>query len=366
MDTNGELDLQHVFACRSLTSFLAANVSLPSIAPEWPAMNDWSPSRRSCAPSPPPASPFASGLLSAPLSSSSPQSDQCDPQTYFDLPLPGLSQDHMQNYTIPPSAMALPEIPVRRPEMTRSATEPKKRVPRPPNAFMLFRSWLIKNKKVPVEVEKRQQNLSRIAGRCWNMLHEQEKAQWRNQAALVLKAHKNKHPDYKFTPAPKGTGRAGKFKREELDGELIDDATRIQLLAEMYCPELKGRDVSPSKKRPSPKIKKQDFDEVNFRAILSRSSPSYSSSPATSGMPSPASYPSSLASGSPAMSSSSPGSSPITPSTTFHYPPYLYPESYAYAPSRIGVSSPSLGQYEIPYTSFDHDQVCSSFSSLAL
>ena len=68
-----------------------------------------------------------------------------------------------------------------------------KRIPRPPNAFMLYRSDFLKRQTVPPEVEKRQQNLSRIAGQCWNQLPESEKAIWFSKAAVVRAEHRAKY-----------------------------------------------------------------------------------------------------------------------------------------------------------------------------
>ncbi|KIJ20197.1 hypothetical protein PAXINDRAFT_30374, partial [Paxillus involutus ATCC 200175] len=70
--------------------------------------------------------------------------------------------------------------------------------PRPPNAFMLYRSDFLKRRTIPPEVEKRQQNLSCIAGQCWNMLPDDEKAVWHDKAAAVQAAHYAKYPFYKF------------------------------------------------------------------------------------------------------------------------------------------------------------------------
>ncbi|KIK97983.1 hypothetical protein PAXRUDRAFT_95391, partial [Paxillus rubicundulus Ve08.2h10] len=76
-------------------------------------------------------------------------------------------------------------------------------IPRPPNAFMLYRSDFLKRRTIPPEVEKRQQNLSRIAGQCWNMLPDDEKAVWHDKAAAVQAAHYAKYPFYKFKPSRK-------------------------------------------------------------------------------------------------------------------------------------------------------------------
>ncbi|KAI0065932.1 hypothetical protein BV25DRAFT_1789169, partial [Artomyces pyxidatus] len=73
-------------------------------------------------------------------------------------------------------------------------------IPRPPNAFMLFRSHMLNSKQIPKDVERRQQHLSRVAGECWNMLPPEEKKKWQAEAARVLAEHKAKYPSYKFTP----------------------------------------------------------------------------------------------------------------------------------------------------------------------
>lgn len=82
-----------------------------------------------------------------------------------------------------------------------------KRIPRPPNAFMLYRSDFLKRGAVPPEVEKRQQNLSRIAGQCWNMLPETEKAIWYGKAGVVRAERRARYPSHKTGPFHKDTNR---------------------------------------------------------------------------------------------------------------------------------------------------------------
>lgn len=88
----------------------------------------------------------------------------------------------------------------------------EKHIPRPPNAFMLYRSDLFHKRVVPLEIEKRQQNISRIAGQCWRMLSEEEKAVWYAKAAAARADHHAKYPYYKFKPGRKATG-GHPFKR---------------------------------------------------------------------------------------------------------------------------------------------------------
>lgn len=82
-----------------------------------------------------------------------------------------------------------------------------KRAPRAPNAFMLYRSDFLKRQAVPPEVERRQQNLSRIAGQCWNMLLETEKAIWYDKAAAVRAEYCARYLSHKTGPLHKDTDR---------------------------------------------------------------------------------------------------------------------------------------------------------------
>ncbi|KAH0838602.1 hypothetical protein J3R83DRAFT_6924 [Lanmaoa asiatica] len=59
-------------------------------------------------------------------------------------------------------------------------------IPRPPNAFMVFRSWLW-NKDNLKNIERDNRNVSRIAGRYWNELSEAERAPFRYSPASQKK-----------------------------------------------------------------------------------------------------------------------------------------------------------------------------------
>ncbi|VDB90005.1 unnamed protein product [Peniophora sp. CBMAI 1063] len=88
------------------------------------------------------------------------------------------------------------------------------RVPRPPNAFMIFRSDLIKDTKFALQkIQKKQQHLSVIAGEIWNIMPEECKTVWRTKAMSRLREHQEKHPQYKYTPKQRN-GRGKKASKE--------------------------------------------------------------------------------------------------------------------------------------------------------
>ncbi|KIK61017.1 hypothetical protein GYMLUDRAFT_85036 [Collybiopsis luxurians FD-317 M1] len=98
----------------------------------------------------------------------------------------------------PPSSTPAP------PQRRRRAPPGKRRslgyIPRPPNAFMLFRADFVKQKHVPNSIETNHSSLSKIIGSCWRSLPAEEKAIWEKRARAEKAEHKRKYPEYRFRP----------------------------------------------------------------------------------------------------------------------------------------------------------------------
>ncbi|KAF9267674.1 hypothetical protein L218DRAFT_1073783 [Marasmius fiardii PR-910] len=73
-------------------------------------------------------------------------------------------------------------------------------IPRPPNAFMLFRADFVRQKHVPGNIEANHGSLSRIIGNCWRSLPAQDKRIWEIRAKRAKELHKQEFPNYKFKP----------------------------------------------------------------------------------------------------------------------------------------------------------------------
>ncbi|KZT38218.1 hypothetical protein SISSUDRAFT_986522, partial [Sistotremastrum suecicum HHB10207 ss-3] len=71
-------------------------------------------------------------------------------------------------------------------------------IPRPPNAFILFRSSFIKQQHIPGTIEGNHSQLSKIVGACWQRLSFEERQVWQDRARAVRAEHKKKYPDYRF------------------------------------------------------------------------------------------------------------------------------------------------------------------------
>lgn len=113
-----------------------------------------------------------------------------------------------------------------------------KRIPRPPNAFILYRSDFLKRQVVPPEVEKRQQNLSRIAGQCWNMLPETEKAIWFSKAEVIRADHRAKYHSHKTGPFHKDASRLSakdKRRRSVTNSERSLGRSKTRRTRTPYC-----------------------------------------------------------------------------------------------------------------------------------
>lgn len=73
-------------------------------------------------------------------------------------------------------------------------------VPRPPNAFMLFRSDFVKKGKVPPHIESNHGSLSKIAGALWRSLPDEKRQVWFRRADEEKDLHQQEHPEYEFRP----------------------------------------------------------------------------------------------------------------------------------------------------------------------
>ncbi|KAJ8502605.1 hypothetical protein ONZ45_g11600 [Pleurotus djamor] len=75
-----------------------------------------------------------------------------------------------------------------------SKKKPENHIPRPPNAFILFRSSFIKSQHVSTEVETNHSTLSKIIGLTWQNLPNEERQVWHAKAKAALDEHKRKFP----------------------------------------------------------------------------------------------------------------------------------------------------------------------------
>ncbi|KAJ7498982.1 hypothetical protein FB451DRAFT_19103 [Mycena latifolia] len=144
----------------------------------------------------------------------------------------------------PPTAPTLPP-----PSSSKSKS---RRIPRPPNAFILYRSSLLNKGTIPQDVERRQQTLSRIAGQCWNLLAPEEKTHWQTLAKERAAQHLVNYPDYHFKPSPRGKGKAKLRSNEEKSDEAIRTLreTYVGIHGPSICASRQRKPKSPVEEGP--------------------------------------------------------------------------------------------------------------------
>ncbi|KZT40707.1 HMG-box, partial [Sistotremastrum suecicum HHB10207 ss-3] len=73
-------------------------------------------------------------------------------------------------------------------------------VPRPANAFIIFRRYYTNNVHKPGTVDTSKSTLSRIIGEAWNALDPEQRKPFDDAAKREKAAHALKHPEYQFKP----------------------------------------------------------------------------------------------------------------------------------------------------------------------
>jgi hypothetical protein len=130
-------------------------------------------------------------------------------------------------------------------------------IPRPPNAFILFRSSFIKSQHVTSEVETNHSTLSKIIGMTWQNLPNDERQAWHIKAKEAQEEHKRRWPQYAFRPV---TNKAQKKKRRVRETE-PKDMKRCEKIVELLCNGKKGDDL---------KYAVKDFDKSHVPEFVTR------------------------------------------------------------------------------------------------
>ncbi|KAJ6610461.1 hypothetical protein B0H10DRAFT_1953819 [Mycena sp. CBHHK59/15] len=155
--------------------------------------------------------------------------------------------------------------PPRRSVHTRKKSD--NHIPRPPNAFILFRSSFIKSQRVSTEVETNHSTLSKIIGMTWKNLPDEERQIWRHKAMDAVAEHKRNFPTYAFRPkhnrskkdADTADGTRPKAKKKMR--EVYQDPRRCEKIAELLAEGKKGAELDKAI---------QEFDKHHVPEIVTR------------------------------------------------------------------------------------------------
>jgi HMG (high mobility group) box len=93
--------------------------------------------------------------------------------------------------------------------------QPEGHIPRPRNAFILFRSDFVAQKKIPASVEPDHRNISRIVGRIWKAMSDEARQPWIEEAKRERERHKRLYPQYRYAPSSATSSVAGTALKEK-------------------------------------------------------------------------------------------------------------------------------------------------------
>ena len=108
--------------------------------------------------------------------------------------------------------------------------------PRPPNAFMLFRSdfWRFNKETIP---ERDHRQISRIAANCWNDLEKPRKFPYQERARQLKDEHTQLYPQHKYNLSAKEKAPK-KVKKEEVDNDDLCGVVAAQVVRDVRAPKL--------------------------------------------------------------------------------------------------------------------------------
>ncbi|TFK38302.1 hypothetical protein BDQ12DRAFT_723636 [Crucibulum laeve] len=143
-----------------------------------------------------------------------------------------------------PSSVLFPPSESPAPAPTRRRQPPGKRrsqgyIPRPPNAFMLFRADFVRQKHVPGSIETNHGSLSKIIGNCWRQLAPDQKSVWESRAKHAKAEHKRQYPEYRFRPVH-NKNKAGTADAKKKQVTTVEEERRCEEVAALLLTGKKG------------------------------------------------------------------------------------------------------------------------------
>jgi hypothetical protein len=111
----------------------------------------------------------------------------------------------------PPDDVAQP-APEPSAKKSHARKQPNGHIPRPRNAFILFRCDFVAQKRIPASVEPDHRNISRIVGRIWKAMSEADRRPWIEEAKREREKHKKLYPQYRYSPSSTATATPSAMK----------------------------------------------------------------------------------------------------------------------------------------------------------
>ena len=154
-------------------------------------------------------------------------------------PSPALLEHRSEPFSVSPS-------PAARNKKSHSRRREVGYVPRPRNSFIVFRSWWIAKQRASDNGagEGQQNELSKLAGKAWRQMSEEDKQGFIEVSNEEQQRHKIEHPNYQYTPTPRHTPSASRSK-PKASMRKAGGASRKRRAAERYSSPSPGPSTEP-------------------------------------------------------------------------------------------------------------------------
>ncbi|KAG6837209.1 hypothetical protein H0H93_013077 [Arthromyces matolae] len=180
---------------------------------------------------------FTDAALPRPLIFHQSPNNVVDPTSYPNY----YSDSSSPTSSLPPSPLfdSNPPLPSPSSEKPPPRLRSGNRVPRPRNAFMIYRSEFWVKSQISKTVEHDHRHISRIIGHCWNQLPEDQKDYWRGRAEKEKLDHAIKYPGYRFSP----NVRTKQVIKRNVKRNGEDEMLRCKKVAELLLAGKAGQDL---------------------------------------------------------------------------------------------------------------------------
>ncbi|KAF7355947.1 Repressor ROX1 [Mycena venus] len=159
-----------------------------------------------------------------------------------------------------------------------SRRQPEGHIPRPPNAFILFRSSFIRSQRVSPDVETNHSTLSKIIGLTWQNLPAEERRVWYAKARQAVEQHRRRFPE---SLSCSGRGKHGRA----LEADMHEfDRRRVPSVVTRFEPPITSNEYRRAFSAPAPDTESY----LSSTPIIAQRRRSSSSGPSSRSRESPA------------------------------------------------------------------------------
>ncbi|KAG8903215.1 hypothetical protein FRB99_003595 [Tulasnella sp. 403] len=131
--------------------------------------------------------------------------------------------------------------------------QPANHIPRPRNAFILFRTHMVQSEKLTKDTESDHRNISKIVGAIWRSLPPDQKLVWHQRAVVEKEKHQALYPDYRREGISRRKVKQKLWEGVESDEDLnpADDVGTNESSAMKAPPDSTQPDLSTSLSPPT-------------------------------------------------------------------------------------------------------------------